>query len=138
MRDVRSYYNEGTAAIAMPSTSHLRLVYDCERDADPIARPKSEHPAASIHLLCAAVITVLLVGAIFTMHSNIKHRMVFSTIDTRQTECISVMPGDSLWSIASKCSVPGVSTYDLVDWLRQSNSLESSELNVGQVLVVPV
>ena len=49
---------------------------------------------------------------------------------------ITVGAGDSLWTIASDYPVDGVSTPELVEWLKDENDLTSAALALGQSLTV--
>lgn len=49
----------------------------------------------------------------------------------------SVMPGDTLWSIA-KAVNPGVDNRDVVQEIEKLNGMESSRIVAGQVLLVPI
>lgn len=54
------------------------------------------------------------------------------------TEAVTVMPGDSLWSLAEEHPVDGASTAEVVDFISQENGLSSSNLSIGQSVYVPV
>ena len=54
------------------------------------------------------------------------------------TEAVTVMPGDSLWSLAEEHPVDGASTAEVVDFISQENGLSSSSLSIGQSVYVPV
>lgn len=56
--------------------------------------------------------------------------------ETPATSVVTVNPGDSLWSVASR-SMPEVDTRSAVIELRKANNLRGSDLVVGQQLVVP-
>ncbi|MGI6735855.1 MAG: cell division suppressor protein YneA [Anaerovoracaceae bacterium] len=50
----------------------------------------------------------------------------------------TVSDGDTLWSIAADCKADGVDTREAVYRLEKVNHLDSSQLQVGDVLKVPV
>lgn len=53
-------------------------------------------------------------------------------------EQITVLPGESLWSIARQIAPEfGLSTGDVVAMIVELNNLPSSELESGQELVIP-
>lgn len=54
-----------------------------------------------------------------------------------ETAVISVEPGESLWSIAEKHPIRGMTTQQCVRWIMERNDLSDSVLMVGQVLSVP-
>jgi len=51
-------------------------------------------------------------------------------------ETVTVMPGDSLWSIATTAA-PEADPYQAMSRIAELNSLEGRELEVGTVLFVP-
>ena len=53
------------------------------------------------------------------------------------TQVITVVPGDSLWSIARRYSQPGIATIELVGLISSLNGGLSGALEPGQRLVVP-
>jgi LysM repeat protein len=54
-----------------------------------------------------------------------------------QYETVTVVSGDTLWSIAEDHSVDGVTTANMVDVIREANHLESACLYGGMQLLVP-
>lgn len=51
-------------------------------------------------------------------------------------EYLTVMPGDTLWSIAEEVA-PSADTRDVVDDIARLNALSSGELAAGQSLAIP-
>ncbi|PJI94361.1 LysM peptidoglycan-binding domain-containing protein [Luteimicrobium subarcticum] len=49
----------------------------------------------------------------------------------------AVVPGDTLWAVARSVARPGEDPRDVVAELMRINRLESGDLTVGQVLLVP-
>ena len=49
---------------------------------------------------------------------------------------VTVMPGDTLWSIAEEVA-PAADTRDVVDDIARLNALSSGELAAGQSLAIP-
>jgi LysM repeat protein len=54
-----------------------------------------------------------------------------------QTQVITVAPGDSLWSIARRNSLPGSSTMEQIARISALNGNPSGKLEPGQRLVIP-
>lgn len=50
----------------------------------------------------------------------------------------TVMPGDTLWKYAQMITPPGGDVSERVDELMKLNDLDSSSLQVGQRIIVPV
>nr|KEP24118.1 hypothetical protein DA06_23360 [Georgenia sp. SUBG003] len=53
------------------------------------------------------------------------------------TTTVTVGAGDSLWSLASAAASPGEDPRDVVEEIAALNGLASSDLAVGQELLVP-
>lgn len=54
------------------------------------------------------------------------------------TTTVTVAPGETLWSVASATAAPGEDLRDVVEQIAALNGLASSQLAVGQELLVPV
>lgn len=52
-------------------------------------------------------------------------------------ETVTVVPGDTLWSIATTIA-PEADPRDVIDEIRRLNLLQSGALSVGQELALPV
>ena len=135
---------EGTAAIKTETNTPLRLVFDSERDdvshevADAHAGSKSYHMPrdyAQFVISALAMVLALIVSswALDTLRS-MDQRSILDVVPCYE---MSVSVGDSLWSIAESHPVQGVSTPELVEWIKETNGLESSALGLGQRLSVP-
>ena len=59
-------------------------------------------------------------------------------IAAQPTETVHVCEGDTIWGIARAHHVDGVSTRELVQWVRDQNGLSSAFLSPGQTLLVPL
>lgn len=121
--------------------------FTCEGDlAEKLAAPSHEAKRlfnskhASGMTMLAAVLALFGAMAIALVFCSVEHdqtRAQFDLLDSSQTEIVSVMGGESLWSIADSCKPEGVSTDSVVRWIRQRNGLDSSLILAGQSLVVP-
>ena len=58
------------------------------------------------------------------------------TAPSVEFETVSVLPGDSLWSIAETIA-PDADPRDVVDGIMRLNGLASSALDIGQSLSIP-
>ena len=54
------------------------------------------------------------------------------------TADVMVVPGDTLWGIASEVAVPGQDVRDVIAEIVELNALPTSAVTAGQTLVVPV
>ena len=133
------YSCSGTSALAPSSRSHLRLVYDSRYDSiksNSVAREK-DAPRARNTLLVAAFAMMLLVGSLSLLVANARDHAVSNAFEQANTQTIRARANDSLWSIASRYEVDGVSTYDVVQWIKAHNDLSTSAIRPGEELVVP-
>ncbi|HEX5535251.1 MAG TPA: LysM peptidoglycan-binding domain-containing protein [Actinomycetales bacterium] len=78
------------------------------------------------------VAALLAVGALLGAQTA----LAGSSVETPAVETLTVAPGDTLWSIASSVSDEG-DVRDTIAEIRDLNALRSSELLVGQELLVP-
>lgn len=53
-------------------------------------------------------------------------------------QTVQVLPGDTLWSIASGITAPGQDVRDVIADVVQLNGLDTSAIYVGQQLTVPL
>lgn len=138
MKNANACYVEGTAAMALQPNTGLRLVWDAS-SAEASRRRRAREPRhLSATAFLVAVVAVLLAGILSTVISNARHEAVVGAIESAPLEIVRARSGETLWSLASAHGVEGVSTADIVDWLRQTNDLDSSLLVPGQELVVPL
>jgi LysM repeat protein len=100
---------------------------------------KQGAPAAPLRLtrrgrlvITLFVATLLAVGALLGAQTA----LAGSTVEAPAVETVTVAHGDTLWSIASSRTGNG-DVRDTIAEIRDLNALRSSELIVGQDLVVP-
>ena len=102
---------------------------EAKSPSDP-ARAESHIPARAF---VVAVVTVLLALCLTFVASVVSAHAV----DSAGSEEVVVQSGDTIWSLATKHSVSGVSTDDVVSWIEQHNAVDAGHLAVGQTLTVP-
>ena len=78
------------------------------------------------------VAALLAVGALLGAQTA----LAGSAVETPAVQTLTVAPGDTLWSIASSVPHQG-DVRDTIAEIRDLNALRSSELLVGQELLVP-
>ncbi len=78
------------------------------------------------------VAALLAVGALLGAQTA----LAGTSVETPAVETVTVAPGDTLWSVASSVSTEG-DVRDTIAEIRDLNALRSSELLVGQELLVP-
>lgn len=87
-----------------------------------------------IPALTLAVLVVL--GALAFMSPG-EAKSSTSEMATQVSSTMTVMHGDSLWSIAAKVA-PGQDNRDVINHIMQINDLSTARVEPGQVLEVPV
>lgn len=105
------------------------------------------YPSSSAPRLCASSTrTVVLCLAAIIVSCSLFAAFVSSFDDSTFVEAMAVHPahvievdeGDSLWRIAERNAVQGLSTAETVELIRQWNGLDSGMLVPGMELSVPV
>ena len=108
----------------------------------PLAK-HSTRRASAISILRTIACTVMLAGLVFFAVSNLFSVLVHETqtfehaVETTERTTISVMPGDTLWSLALEHEIDELTTQQTVDAIRSWNDLDSSNLQPGMKLEVP-
>lgn len=89
--------------------------------------------------LPAALLAATVLAAAFFLTSTLMNQAQANTVgDTGvEAETVTVSEGETLWSIASAAD-SGSNTQELIGQIAELNGLESSELEPGQVLHIPV
>jgi LysM repeat protein len=83
------------------------------------------------------LLAALLLAAISLGHQDTQAASVLGDgVAVTQLEQTTVQPGESLWSVAQRIA-PDNDPREVVAQLRRLNDLESSQLQVGQHLLLP-
>jgi LysM repeat protein len=88
--------------------------------------------AVTLEMLGAVLSLALLIAAIAHAGATATPRMHVTSVT------IVVQRGDTLWSIARRCAVPGDTIPEKVAAIRAANGLRSASLSPGQSLSIPV
>ncbi len=85
---------------------------------------------------CTLMVAIGLFSALMASNAAVSARLstALSTIPSQE---VVVEAGDSVWGLAAQHQVDGYSTSELAKWISEKNSLESSVLQPGQVIMVP-
>ena len=146
-------YINGSAAINITSTKPKFDILDgylCSADAapvynKPVSKTARNHNTVSsqmylkVEKIIGAFISMFAIAALcysmvgFVQSSHLRK----VTLDSMVTVETRVQAGESLWSIAEDNPIEGFTTQEVVQIIRQENSLESSMLQPGQTLLVP-
>jgi hypothetical protein len=134
---------DGTTALKLVQTRELWLIGATEathtRSRDCNCPAQANHEKTRLHKLftiaaCALIVAIALLGVAV---SGLTSWRVSNAIEDRGVEVVLVQPGDTLWSIATRRSVDGCSTSELVRWIREQNELESARILAGQRITAP-
>lgn len=131
-----THYTDGTSALTAREEVRLRLVYNASMVTHHKQESQTKQRATNMPLVVALTI-VLVIGALSTIVSNMRHSNAQNLISSMPLETVHIVPGDTLWRLAESHEVSGTSTQDVVEWLKVYNDLPSSTLRPGQRLVVP-
>lgn len=91
-----------------------------------------ERPTATGILLIAALLIALAVCAL-----SLEPTPSTGTSLSVPTEYVAISEGDTLWSIAERHPIDGLTTRQCVMWIVAANGMDGSVVFPGQVLEVP-
>lgn len=138
-----AYGIDGTSALKLVQTRELLLIsvtqatHTRSRARNRTAQANDEktglHKSFTI-AACALIVAIALLGMAV---SGLTSWRVSNAIANRGVEVVLVQPGDTLWSIATRRSVDGCSTSELVRWIREHNELKSARILAGQRITAP-
>lgn len=86
--------------------------------------------------LLVLLLAGLLLAAISLGGTDTQAAGVVSEGERAAVQTVTVQPGESLWSVAQRIA-PDNDPREVVAQIRRLNDLESSSLQVGQLLVLP-
>ncbi|MGI6755503.1 MAG: LysM peptidoglycan-binding domain-containing protein [Atopobiaceae bacterium] len=148
------YVCEGSSAIAEEFQPAFRVyqggkatnLQALERNTRQNARAHAArvHAAPRAHMSSSLVLTMLAFGtlvlilvAVLLNNSLTRYDHTQQALDSAPTSAISVMPGDTLTSIADENTHGKVDTQSTIDWIRKKNNLSDALLVPGQIIIVP-
>ena len=103
----------------------------------PVARGRSRvHLTGRGRLLVLLALVALLLGA-FAFGRSASHAAVTAESGGPTLTQVTVQPGDTLWSVSRRLA-PHRDPREVVDQLQRLNHLDSSALQVGQQLLLPL
>lgn len=130
------YLCDGTSALAVKYPQLTLIEGGKGRAYAPVKSNDQQHSLSLFKtVLVFSVILAATLALVMLRDASISSS-IDSVLDQAQTQTIKVVSGDTLWGLAEAHPVKGVSTKDVVSWLKEMNHLEGSSLNPGQVLVV--
>lgn len=134
-------YVDGTSALK-PADSYFRLIdgTDRRKPARTTSRQDSLSNSAGRASNRAGVLMFTLLFTVIALafaSSAVMEGLAYSKAASSISEqVITVMPGDTLSSLAHEHGVSGMDQAHMVHWLRSRNDLSSSFIQAGQKLVV--
>lgn len=135
MSDAARFTN-GTSALRMDRPEGLRL-YEGGAPAHRAGRDHKTHHRLPAELLVAAAVVLAVLAGVSAL-DGARRASARAQIEAAPLRVVRVLPGDSLWSIASSNGSGRVGTSEVVSWMREENGLTSPVLEVGQEVLVPV
>ncbi|MGN0072044.1 MAG: LysM peptidoglycan-binding domain-containing protein [Atopobiaceae bacterium] len=132
MIDGNSALFDGNAALAIDEAPVFVLH---EGTATREKRTMPERGSKVVAALAAVAIAAAFFGAWYAGDA-LKAAQLRQAEASMETETYTVQDQDTLWSIASAHGAEGMSTDQMVSWLKQENGLDTSLLQPGQTLTV--
>lgn len=111
-------------------------LYACQRVMVAQQR-RSKHLKRRALWVGLTLLGVALAATVARSAAPVGERLTLRLPEITHTQVVTVAPGDSLWSIAQRYSVHGVSTMDNIALISTLNGDMSGVLEPGQRLVVP-
>lgn len=136
MKSTNRYLADGNAALAYEEAPAF-ILHEGRRHAEP-QQLKKRSWTHGIAEIAVAVFVVALIGALWQVNDALQAARIRQAEASMATETYIVKPDDSLWSIASSHHVDGMSTQEMVDWIKETNGLDRSTIFDGQKLTVSV
>lgn len=132
---------DGTAALKVEPRGSLVLIEGGRAAARPARDSGPERGRLSARQVLAFVLAALAVTVAVVLAGMAGEGRVSLAGEAALTgvgeHVVTVQPGDSLWSIAEEKVTADAPTSTVVSWVMERNGLSSSELTIGQRLVVP-
>lgn len=96
--------------------------------------------SASIPVRVVVLLTSVALALLLLLAGAVVARAADDPVTARVTPHVehTVLPGDTLWDIATVYTEPGDDVRDTVFDIRTANDLDTSVIEVGQVLVIPL
>jgi hypothetical protein len=102
----------------------------------PMARREPIRLNRRGRIFFGTLLALALAGGAYFLGFGASQAGAYSTVSTTSFEQITVMPGDSLWSIAATIA-PGVDTQQVIADIVSLNQLETATVQPGQRIAIP-
>ncbi len=134
------YPVSGTSALQAEVVPTLVLIEGGKatqgRSETPSRRTGAACCGYSFKILASALLLIVL-AAVFASRELGARKAIAAHLEAVPTATVRVLEGESLWDIAEEHGVDGVSTKDVVSWIKDRNGLCVSNISAGQSLLVP-
>lgn len=90
-----------------------------------------------IAVIAMTIVSFVVFAGAWLITDHITEARMQAAFDATSYETITVVNGDSLWSIAEEHPVSGCTTQQVVDHIYETNDLESACLAAGAKITVP-
>ncbi|OFK24667.1 LysM peptidoglycan-binding domain-containing protein [Olsenella sp. HMSC062G07] len=137
------------AAIALPSAALdawapedeerplFTLITGGRSCADVPAMRRLRHARVPLRLTAAGVVLALAALVAVGLLLSGAQRRAAALLEAAPTQVVVVHQGDSVWDIAQRSRLDGVSTQDVASWIGVQNDLDGARVRPGDRLVVP-
>ena len=137
-RNSHCFVVDGTSALKTEIQTRLYVI-DGGRASMSEQKARSNAGASAFPFFATVVFGAasLLIAAIFISVDATRAASTADTLGSTGIAHVVVAPGDTIWDLAESHRPSGTQTSDVVDWIRRENNLMSSNLRIGQNLMVP-
>lgn len=137
-RNSHCFVVDGTSALKTETQSRLYVI-DGGRASMSEQKARSNAGASAFPFFATVVFAAasLLVVAIFISVDATRTASTADTLGSTGITRVVVAPGDTIWDLAETHKPNGAQTSDVVEWIRRENNLSSSNLSIGQSLMMP-
>lgn len=137
-RNSHCFVVDGTSALKTEIQTRLYVI-DGGRASMSEQKARSNAGASAFPFFATVVFAAasLLIAAIFISVDATRAASTADTLGSTGIAHVVVAPGDTIWDLAESHRPSGTQTSDVVDWIRRENNLMSSNLRIGQNLMVP-
>ena len=137
-RNSHCFVVDGTSALKTETQTRLYVI-DGGSASVSEQKARSNAGASAFPFFATVVFAAasLLIAAIFISVDATRAASTADTLGSTGIAHVVVAPGDTIWDLAESHRPSGTQTSDVVDWIRRENNLMSSNLRIGQNLMVP-
>lgn len=137
-RDPQCFIVDGTSVLKTEDQPRLYVIEGgCPSMSEQKARTNTGAKAYPFFATVVFAAASLLIAAILISVDAIRAASTEDTLGSTGIAYVVVAPGDTIWDLAETHKPNGTQTPDVVEWIRRENNLSTSNLSIGQSLMVP-